>query len=118
MQPRSRPAEMAPSPWPDAPADDPIAETARVFVTNLVGAIGSKSIRSVARASGVNHVTLQNIMLGKIWPDLATIARLERGTETPLWPGMSSGEFVPRVLSEDAKKLREAEEKRAEKASG
>ena len=114
MMPRDRPVELAPAPWPDETATDPIAETARQFVLNLVRAIGEKSVRSVAAASGLNHVTLQNILLGKVWPDLATIARLERGTGTPLWPGMSVGEFVPRELAEAARK-REARQAKAVK---
>lgn len=111
MQPRARPADLAPSPWPEKPSDDPIAETARLFVANLIAAMNGNSFRSVARDAGVNHLTLQKIVLGQVWPDLATIARLERGTETPLWPGLSTGPFVPRVLSEDADKVRAREDR-------
>ena len=101
MMPRDRPVELAPAPWPTEKSDDLIAETARLFVVNLSAAIGDKSVRSVAKASGLNHVTVQNILLGKVWPDLATIARLEQGTKTPLWPGMIKGEFAPRIVMKD-----------------
>jgi hypothetical protein len=86
MTTRSRPVELAGAPWPTVPSADPIGETARLFVVNLVAAIGADSIRSVAAKCGVNHVTLQNVVAGKVWPDLATIARLEHGIGQGLWP--------------------------------
>ncbi|MET0887166.1 MAG: hypothetical protein ABWX92_12015, partial [Mycetocola sp.] len=77
--------------WPDAASDDPIGEVARLFAQNLRVRIGERSIRSVAADSGLSHVTLLAILDGRVWPDLATIARLERGLAAELWP-RSAGE--------------------------
>jgi transcriptional regulator with XRE-family HTH domain len=77
--------------WPIAVSDDPIGEVARLFARNVRAGIGEKSIRSVATASGLSHVTLLAILEGRVWPDLATIARLERGLDAELWPGRASG---------------------------
>jgi transcriptional regulator with XRE-family HTH domain len=66
---------------------DPIGEVARHFTLNLREAIGSKSVRGVADAAGINHATLLGILAGRTWPDLATIAKLERGLGVDLWPG-------------------------------
>lgn len=80
------PRELTPS-WPDAESDDPIGEVARLFARNLRSEIGKRSVRSVAVTSGLSHVTLLAILEGRVWPDLATIARLERGLNATLWPG-------------------------------
>jgi transcriptional regulator with XRE-family HTH domain len=50
--------------------------------------IGERSIRSVATAAGVSHVTILNVLAGRAWPDLSTIARLEIALGVPLWPGL------------------------------
>ncbi|WP_123356699.1 helix-turn-helix transcriptional regulator [Frigoribacterium sp. PhB160] len=83
---RAKPAALAPSPWPDVHSDDPIGEVARRFAQNLRQAVGSRSIRSVAEASGVTHTTLLSVLAGQVWPDLETIAKLERGLGVGLWP--------------------------------
>jgi hypothetical protein len=97
MLERARPVELAGEPWPDVPSADPVVEVARQFVVNLKVAINGRSLRSVAKAVGVTHVTISRILDGRVWPDLATIARLEHGIGTPLWPGLVGGKFVPRV---------------------
>lgn len=85
---RLLPAQLTAAPWPDQPTDDPLAETARQFVLNLREAMNGRSIRAVAAECGLGNVTLSNVLAGKAWPDLATIARLEQGLRTPLWPGL------------------------------
>jgi hypothetical protein len=72
--------------WPDSVIDDPIGEVARLLAVNLRTGIADRSIRSVATACGLSHVTLLAVLEGRVWPDLATIARLERGLQTELWP--------------------------------
>lgn len=86
MTARAKPVALAPSPWPEVPSEDPVGEVARIFAFNVRKAVGSQSLRSVADASGLTHVTLLNVLGGKVWPDLATIARLENGLGTQLWP--------------------------------
>ena len=85
---RHKPNELVAA-WPDGPASDPIGEVARVFADNLRRAIGEKSIRSAAEACGMNHATLIGILEGRAWPDMETIAKLERGLDAALWPGHS-----------------------------
>ena len=86
MTTRAKPVALAPSPWPDVPSDDPVGEVARKFAINVRDAVGNRSLRSVAEASGLTHVTLLNILGGKVWPDLSTIALLENGLGVQLWP--------------------------------
>lgn len=91
MTTRAKPVALAPSPWPDVPSDDPVGEVARKFAINVRDAVGNRSLRSVAEASGLTHVTLLNILGGKVWPDLSTIARLENGLGVQLWPKRDVG---------------------------
>jgi transcriptional regulator with XRE-family HTH domain len=83
---RLHPRELVDS-WPDMPALDPTAEVARQLAENLRLAIGDRSVRSVARAADVDHSTIAAILNGRTWPDLYTIAKLERGLGMDLWPG-------------------------------
>ena len=82
---RASPAELTPG-WPEAESPDPIAEVARQFALNVRAAIGSRSVRSMADASGMDHGGLLRVLAGETWPDLATIAKIERGLGVDLWP--------------------------------
>ncbi len=85
-----RPARLTPHElartWPDAPADDPVAEVARQFVVNLLAVMGGRSLREIERLTGVERTTLADFLAGRNWPDLATLARLELGLDAELWP--------------------------------
>jgi lambda repressor-like predicted transcriptional regulator len=81
---RAKPRDLVPE-WPDGPSADPIAEVARRFAVNLKKVGGSA--RSIARASGVHQSTVLGILDGVKWPDLETIAKIELGVQTDLWPG-------------------------------
>jgi transcriptional regulator with XRE-family HTH domain len=87
----SRPARTLPrdlaTRWPDLPGADPFGEVARRFAENLRLAIGDRSLRAVAEDAGLNHTTILAILDGRTWPDLQTLAKLERGTGVDLWPG-------------------------------
>jgi lambda repressor-like predicted transcriptional regulator len=83
---RATPRELAPA-WPDGPANSVEGEVARRFAENLRAVIGTRAVRAVARDAGVNHSTLLGILDGQKWPDLETIAKIEEGTGTDLWPG-------------------------------
>jgi hypothetical protein len=83
---RALPNALAPAPWPEHPSEDPIGEGARQFVLRLRDALADRSIRSVARDAGLDHVTLLKILAGNAWPDLSTILRLERALERSLFP--------------------------------
>lgn len=49
--------------------------------------MGQETARSLAERAGISHGTLNNLLAGKAWPTLSTIARLERALATDLWPG-------------------------------
>lgn len=73
--------------WPTVSSENPIGEVARQFANNLRDAIGDRPVREVARELGMNHTVLRSILVGDVWPDLYTIARLEQGLGKDLWPG-------------------------------
>lgn len=81
---RGRPADRAPAPWPEVASEDPLAEVARELVVRLRLAMGTRSVRTVAQAAGVSHVTLLRVLNGQVWPDLATITRLEIALDSDL----------------------------------
>ncbi|TFC31463.1 XRE family transcriptional regulator [Cryobacterium sp. TMT2-18-3] len=85
-----RPARVAPHElcvdWPTMPSDDPVAEIARRLVLNLREAIGDRSIREVARVTGVDRATIAAVLNGLSWPDIVTLAKLEIGLHLLLWP--------------------------------
>ncbi|MGW8431312.1 helix-turn-helix domain-containing protein [Curtobacterium citreum] len=83
---RELPVALCPAPWPEQPSVDRSAEKARRLVMNLRTAMGGRSLRAVAADTGLGHVTLQRILSGQAWPDLHTIAKLEVGLDTDLWP--------------------------------
>ena len=74
--------------WPHVPSADPIGEVARQFALNVEAAVGDRSVRAAARDVGIDHATIRALIAGKSWPDLATIAKLERGFGVDLWPGL------------------------------
>jgi hypothetical protein len=88
---RPHPRELA-ARWPDVAGEDPIGEVARLFAQNLRSVIGTRSLRAVEDETGVDHTTILAVLDGRTWPDLATIAKLEAGTKTDLWPGRAGGD--------------------------
>jgi transcriptional regulator with XRE-family HTH domain len=76
------------------PSVDASGEVARQFALNVRRAMNGCSLREAQVITGVHHTTIQAVLQGQTWPDLDTIARLERGFGVPLWPGLSepSGE--------------------------
>ncbi|HVT75919.1 MAG TPA: helix-turn-helix transcriptional regulator [Acidimicrobiales bacterium] len=74
--------------WPYASlGGDAAAEVGQAFAARLKAVIGDLSLRDVETRTGVDHTTVDNILNGRSWPDLITIARLEVGLDTDLWPG-------------------------------
>jgi len=47
--------------------------------------IGDESIRYIAKKADLSPQTILNILNGKTWPDLRTIARLENAVNGRLW---------------------------------
>ncbi|WP_329069945.1 helix-turn-helix domain-containing protein [Streptomyces sp. NBC_01429] len=65
------------------------AKVAQALALALACALESTgwSVAELARRSGVSRLTIANVMEGRVWPDLLTIASLERALECDLWPG-------------------------------
>lgn len=73
--------------WPhNLPADTPAqVRLAAAVAVRLDAARKPLSYRDAETATGISHQTIHNIVNGKTWPDLHTIALLERGLEEQLW---------------------------------
>ena len=79
--------------WPDGPLQRGApfeAQKAADIATRLRSAIGNRSLRSVAAVSGVSIGTLHNLLCGKTWGDVVTIARLEQALSADLWSASPS----------------------------
>jgi len=83
---RESPAELTMD-WPGTPSEDHSGEVARLFVLNLIDAMGERSNRSVADAAGISEATLRKTLAGASWPDLRTVSRLELALNRKLYPG-------------------------------
>ena len=74
--------------WPRGAVDGPrVVLYAQAFAQALQEAVGSRSIRDVARAADLSHTTLLAVLHGERWPDMVTIAKLEETLQVELWPG-------------------------------
>ncbi len=93
---RARPPRQMthdPEAWPDvssadAGAADAGAEAVRQIARHLARAMDERrlSLRAAAAGSGVNRQAIADLLAGKSWPDVATIARLTAFTGVHLWP--------------------------------
>ncbi|MHB8220589.1 MAG: hypothetical protein ACYDHU_09770 [Acidimicrobiales bacterium] len=90
-----RPVRAAPcahsADWPDVACDDPVAEVARLLALRVRDALGGRSLRAAGTLTGVDHTTIGDVLAGRVWADVATLARLEAGLGSDLWPGRGSG---------------------------
>lgn len=74
--------------WPggrlrkDAPAE---AALAAGIASRMVEAMGGLSIRELARRSDVSPQTVSNLVAGRTWGDVVTLARIERALGVALW---------------------------------
>ncbi len=77
-----------PEAWPELPSADVAAEAVRRIARKLAAALDERSwsLRTAAAGSGVNRQAIADLLAGKSWPDVATIARLAHFTGTALWP--------------------------------
>lgn len=76
---------------PETKEVDPIAEVARHLALRLRDALEGVSLRAAEELTGVNYSTINKILNGRSWPDAATLAKLEAGLDTELWPGRFPG---------------------------
>jgi hypothetical protein len=88
---RSRPPlELARNPeaWPNAAVDEPAAAVIQ-DIARVLGAVLNDqgfSLRQAAEGSGVNRQAIADLLAGRCWPDVATVARLENFLAVPLYP--------------------------------
>jgi hypothetical protein len=85
-RPRRDPPNTSTEDWENTPCDDPVAEVIRQVAVNLRAEIGGRSLRSVAKETGVPHAVISTLLSGSGWLEAATIARLEIGMNATLWP--------------------------------
>ncbi|MFE0135300.1 helix-turn-helix transcriptional regulator [Streptomyces sp. NPDC059037] len=91
---RSRaPRELTrdPEAWPDAVVDDIAAAVVQTIARRMAAALSERGLsrRGAADLLGINRQTIGDVLDGRTWPDVATIARLEAGLNTPLWPPLA-----------------------------
>ena len=75
--------------WPDGVFDPeaPHAVAHAVAIAKaLEVALGDRVRSRVAQDAQIDRSTLYDILSGKTWPDLVSIANLERHLNTVLWP--------------------------------
>jgi hypothetical protein len=83
-----RPREgVSPGDWPDGPlCDDDAIRYVQLVARAIVAHLRGESLRSSSRAAGVSAMTVTGIRDGDRYPDLRTLARLERAAGTGLLP--------------------------------
>ncbi|MGN9786840.1 helix-turn-helix domain-containing protein [Nonomuraea sp. ZG12] len=85
------PRELAEDPqaWPHADlACHPAAAVVQQIAAGLAGVLAERrlSLRALAASSGVNRQSIADLLAGRSWPDVATIALLETALAVRLWP--------------------------------
>ncbi|WP_199827637.1 XRE family transcriptional regulator [Streptomyces specialis] len=81
---------MTPDPeaWPETPSTDPAVEAIRQIARALGSTLDERnwSLRRVTAGSRVNRQAIADLLAGRSWPDVATVARLTAFAWTALWP--------------------------------
>ncbi|WP_326611829.1 helix-turn-helix domain-containing protein [Streptomyces scopuliridis] len=84
------PRELTDNPeaWPEKPSADVAAEAVRLIARTLTLVLNDQglSLRTTAAGSGVNRQVIADLLAGRSWPDVATVARLAHFTGATLWP--------------------------------
>ncbi|MGI5293054.1 helix-turn-helix domain-containing protein [Nonomuraea polychroma] len=85
------PRDLAENPqaWPHADlARHPAAVVVQQIAASLADILAERrlSLRGLAAASGVNRQSIADLLAGRSWPDVATIALLETALAVRLWP--------------------------------
>ncbi|MGP3967408.1 helix-turn-helix domain-containing protein [Streptomyces sp. 6N223] len=90
MNRRTPPRKLAhdPEAWPDSSITDPAAAVVQHIARTLQAAMEERggSLRRFAAALGVNRQVVADLVAGRSWPDIATVARLENVLDIPLYP--------------------------------
>lgn len=90
MKRRTPPRELArdPETWPEASLADPGAAAVQHIARTLTAVMSERrlTLRGLAKTSGVNRQAIADLLAGRSWPDVATVARLGAAVGAPLWP--------------------------------
>lgn len=90
MNRRRPPRELArdPEAWPHAQLTDPGAVAVQAIARTLTSILETqkRSLRQTAAGAGVNRQAIADLLAGRCWPDVATVARLENFLAVPLYP--------------------------------
>ncbi|MDH6431538.1 MULTISPECIES: helix-turn-helix domain-containing protein [unclassified Streptomyces] len=76
--------------WPEAVMEEHHgARVAQAMAARLRAALDGRgwSVAQLSRESGVARFTIAKALAGEAWPDLLTIANLEKALDCDLWPG-------------------------------
>ncbi|MEU7026541.1 helix-turn-helix transcriptional regulator [Streptomyces sp. NPDC046275] len=80
--------------WPGAVLDDHhgarVAQEVAARLRKVVDANGWSMVEA-ARRSGIDRLTITRVLAGEVWPDLLTVATLEKALDVDLWPGREPG---------------------------
>ncbi len=52
----------------------------------LRGQLSDRALAAVCRDAGLARSTVQDLLAGRTWPDLVTLAKLEDALDARLWP--------------------------------
>lgn len=65
------------------------ARVAQTMAARIKAALDQRgwSVAQLSRESGVARYTIAKALAGEAWPDLLTIANLEKALDCDLWPG-------------------------------
>ncbi|MEV4285805.1 helix-turn-helix transcriptional regulator [Nonomuraea bangladeshensis] len=90
------PRDLAQDPenWPHADLSaHPAAAVVQAIAAALVDELVARRLsrRGLAAFTGVNRQSINTLISGCSWPDVATIAQLEIGLDIRLWPGPPDG---------------------------
>ncbi|MEU9149102.1 helix-turn-helix transcriptional regulator [Streptomyces sp. NPDC048417] len=76
--------------WPEAVMEEHHgARVAQTMAARIKAALDQRgwSVAQLSRESGVARYTIAKALAGEAWPDLLTIANLEKALDCDLWPG-------------------------------
>ncbi|MEV4889913.1 helix-turn-helix transcriptional regulator [Nonomuraea sp. NPDC055795] len=90
------PRDLAEDPqdWPHADLSaHPAAAVVQAIAATLLQEMASRKVsrRGLAVLTGVNRQSINTLIAGSSWPDVATIAGLEIGLGVRLWPAHRPG---------------------------
>ncbi|MFJ8568411.1 helix-turn-helix domain-containing protein [Streptomyces sp. NPDC093514] len=74
--------------WPRSVVDDAAAEVVQAMARALADALEAdeRSLRQFAAGSGVKRQAIADLLVGRCWPDVATVVRLENFLAMQLYP--------------------------------